>query len=169
MKIKANITDKHRKKSSTNIANQIQQYIKRIIHYNQFRFIPEVQGWFNICKSINILHHIKSTDKWIKKVCYINIHTHTYIHSSVIKIWNFAICNNKDGFRGASLVAQMVKNLPAMQETPVQSLGQEDPLEKGMATHSRILAWRIPWTEDPGRLQSMGSQRVRHNWTKHAK
>ena len=86
MKIKANITDKHRKKSSTNIANQIQQYIKRIIHYNQFRFSPEVQGWFNICKSINILHHIKSTDKWIKKVWYINIHTHTYIHSSVIKI-----------------------------------------------------------------------------------
>ena len=51
---------------------------------------------------------------------------------------------------GASLVAQMVKNLPAMQETPVQSLGQEDPLEKGKATHSSILAWRIPWTEEPG-------------------
>ena len=60
-------------------------------------------------------------------------------------------------------MAQMVKNLPAMQETWVQSQGQEDPLEKGMATHSRILAWRIPWTEEPGRLQSMGSQRVRHN------
>ena len=58
----------------------------------------------------------------------------------------------------ASLVAQMVKNLPAMQETWVQSLGQEDPLEKGMATHSNILAWRIPWTEEPGRLQSIGLQ-----------
>ena len=59
--------------------------------------------------------------------------------------------------------AQMVKNLPAMQETQVQSLGWEDSLEKGMAIHSSILAWRIPWTEEPGRLQSMGSQRVGHN------
>ena len=59
------------------------------------------------------------------------------------------------------LVAQMVKNLPAIQETRVQSLGQEDLLEKGRATHSSILAWRIPWTEETGRLQSMGSQRVR--------
>ena len=53
---------------------------------------------------------------------------------------------------GASLVAQMVKNLPAMRDSLVRSLGQEDPLEKGMATHSSILAWRIPWTEEPGRL-----------------
>jgi len=57
----------------------------------------------------------------------------------------------------------MVKNPPAVQETWVQSLGWEDPLEKGTATHSSILAWRIPWTEEPGRLQSIGSQRVRHN------
>ena len=57
----------------------------------------------------------------------------------------------------------MVKNLPAMQETHFQSLGQEDPLEKGMATHSSILAWRIPRTEEPGKLQSMGSQRVGHD------
>ena len=57
----------------------------------------------------------------------------------------------------------MVKNLPAMQETQVKSLGWEDPLEKEMATHSRTLAWKIPWTEEPGRLQSMGSQRVGHN------
>ena len=54
----------------------------------------------------------------------------------------------------------MVKNLPAMRETQVRSLGREDPLEKGMATHSSILAWRIPWTEEPGGLQSMGLQRV---------
>ena len=60
-------------------------------------------------------------------------------------------------------MAQMVKNLPAMQETRVQSLGWEDPLEKEMATHSNILAWRIPGTEEPGRLQSIVSQRVRHN------
>ena len=63
----------------------------------------------------------------------------------------------------ASLVAQMVKKMPAVQESQVQSLGGEDPLEKGMATHLSILAWRIPWTEEPGGLQSMGSQRVGHN------
>ena len=57
----------------------------------------------------------------------------------------------------------MVKNLPAMRETWFQSLGWEDPLEKGMATHSNSLAWRIPWTEGPGMLQSMGLQRVRHD------
>ena len=66
-------------------------------------------------------------------------------------------------YLSSSLVAQMVKNLPAMKETWVQSLGQEDTLEKGMATHYSILAWRIPWTEKPGWLQSMGSQTVRHN------
>ena len=60
-------------------------------------------------------------------------------------------------------MAQMVKNLPAKQETRVRSLGQEDPLEKGMATHSSILAWRIPWTEEPGGLPFMGSQRVGHD------
>jgi len=60
-------------------------------------------------------------------------------------------------------MAQMVKNLPAVWETWGQSLGQEDPLEKGMATRSNILAWRIPWTEEPGRLQSMGLQRIGHN------
>jgi len=60
-------------------------------------------------------------------------------------------------------VAQTVKNLLAMKETWVQSLGQEDLLEKGMATHSSILAWRIPWTEEPGRLQSLGQQRVGHD------
>ena len=61
-------------------------------------------------------------------------------------------------------MAQLVKNMPAMQEIRVWSLGQEDPLEKGMATHSSILAWRIPWTEEPGRLQFMGSQRMGQNW-----
>ena len=59
-------------------------------------------------------------------------------------------------------MAQTVKNPPAMQKTWVRSLSWEDPLEEGMATHSRILVWRIPWTEEPGRLQSTGSQRVRH-------
>ena len=63
----------------------------------------------------------------------------------------------------ASLVAQTVKNLPARQATWVRSLGEEDPLEKEMATHSSILAWRIPWTEAPSRLQSMGLQSIGHN------
>ena len=63
----------------------------------------------------------------------------------------------------ASLVAQTVKNLPIMQETQVQPLGREDLLEKRMATHSSIRSWRIPWTEEPGGIQSMGSQRVRHD------
>ena len=66
-------------------------------------------------------------------------------------------------FVQTSLVAQTVKNLPAMQETWIQSLSREDPREKGMATHSSILAWRIPWTEEPGEPQSLGLQRVRHN------
>ena len=61
---------------------------------------------------------------------------------------------------GAPLVAQMVKSLPAVQETWVQSLGREDPLEKGKATHSSNLAWRIPWTEEPGGLQSMGPKEL---------
>ena len=63
----------------------------------------------------------------------------------------------------ASLVAQRLKRLPGMREIWVGSLGWEDPLEKEMATHSSTLAWRIPWREEPGRLQSMGSQRVEHN------
>ena len=65
---------------------------------------------------------------------------------------------------GASLVAQRLKHLPAMRETWVQSLVQEDPLEKEMAIHSSIFAWRISWMEEPGRLQSTGLQRVRHDW-----
>ena len=62
-----------------------------------------------------------------------------------------------------SLVAQMEKHLSTMRETRVRDLGWEDPLEKEMATHSSTIAWKIPWTEEPGRLQSMGSQRVRHD------
>ena len=78
---------------------------------------------------------------------YIYTYIHTYIHT----------------YTWASLVAQTEKNLPAMSQSWVHSLGWEDPLEEGMTTHSSILAWRIPWTEDPGRLHSMGSQRVRHD------
>ena len=76
----------------------------------------------------------------------------------------FFLCSDSGYYLGASLVAQMVKNLPAMQETWILSLCWEDPLEKEMATHSSILAWRIPWTEESGGLQSMGLQRVGHDW-----
>ena len=85
--------------------------------------------------------------------------------------WGGVTCNSSDQrllvhwftmFK-VSFVAQMVKNLPAVQKTWFQSLGQEESLEKEMATHSRILAWRIPWTEEPSRLQSMVSQRVGHD------
>ena len=72
-------------------------------------------------------------------------------------IWTF-------NYKLNEIMAQTVKNLPVMQETRVQALGWEDPLEKGMATHSSILAWRIPWTEKPGGLQFVGLQRVGHNW-----
>ena len=78
-------------------------------------------------------------------------------HDSLLIVLWFTVVSMLD-FPGGSVV----KNLPAMQQTQVLSLGQEDPLEKGMATHSSILAWRIPWTEEPGRLQSMGSQK---SWT----
>ena len=72
-------------------------------------------------------------------------------------------CKRIGHYLKTSLVAQMVKHLPTMWETCVRSLGGEDPLEKEMATHSYILAWKIPWMEEPGWLLSMGSQRVGHN------
>ena len=84
------------------------------------------------------------------------------LHSSVSESLNLFVCKIETVIMlptRASIVAQMVKNLPEMWETGVQSLGQKDPLEKGMATCSSILAWEIPWTEKPGRLWSLGSQR----------
>ena len=87
----------------------------------------------------------------------------TNLDSSVLKSRDITL-STKMHIVKASLVDQMVKNLPAMRETRVQSLGWEDPLKKEMATHSSILAWRIPWTKEPGRLQSKGSQRVRQDW-----
>ena len=112
----------------------------------------------------------------------LHTHTHTHTYICVSHIWKLHhvkiyvliiiytllltfqflsyinIFLNQEG----SLVTQMVKNLPTVQETRVQSLGQDNPLEKGMAAHSSILAWRIPWIEKRGGLQSMGSQRVGH-------
>ena len=100
--------------------------------------------------------HLADYSPWVHKE-FDTVEWLTFMRASVFMyIWL--------GFLGGSVV----KNLPAKQETWVHSPGQEDPLEMGMATHSSILAWRIPWTEEPGRLQSMGSQRVGHDWaTKH--
>ena len=85
------------------------------------------------------------------------------IKSEVLALDGNTNLGDRYGCYWASLVAQMVKNPPAMWETWVLSLGCEDPLEKEMATHSSTVAWKIPWTEEPGRLQSMGSQRVGHD------
>ena len=81
-----------------------------------------------------------------------------------IKITFDQVISLLEAYCRTSLVAQRLKRLPGMQETWVWSLGWEEPLEKEMATHSSTLTWRIPWREEPGRLQSMGSQRVRHDW-----
>ena len=78
--------------------------------------------------------------------------------------WRTSLLFHSPGSEWAPLVAQMVKRLPAMRKTQVRSLGWEDPLEKEMETHSSTLAWKIPWMEEPGRLHSMGLQRVRHYW-----
>ena len=82
---------------------------------------------------------------------------------SVVAKHMLALLANNHVVDGDFPIAQMIKNLPAMKETWVRSLGQEDPLEKEMAVHSSILSWRIPWTEEPCGLQPMGSQRVRHD------
>ena len=90
--------------------------------------------------------------KWLCECMCTCVYTHTHPHTHMIE------------GRVRALVAQRLKHLPPMQEARVWSLGWEDPLEKEIVTHSSILAWRIPWTEEPGRLQSTGSQRVGHNW-----
>ena len=87
-----------------------------------------------------------------------------YIHIYIYVYMHIYVCIHTHTHTWTSLVAQTVKHLPTMWETRVQSLGREDLLEKEMLTHSSILAWKIPWTEKPGRLQSMGSQRVGHDW-----
>ena len=83
--------------------------------------------------------------------------------ASSSQAWRPRFTDEEKQIRSVVLVAQRVKNLSAVQETQDPSLGREDPLEEGMTTHSSILAWEIPWTEEPGGLQSMGSPRVRHD------
>ena len=115
------------------------------LHYHHHHDHHSLSLSFPSSPSSSKLHFFLSCRRIVLKLCSVCMYIHTYC------IW-------------ASPVAQMVKNLPAMQETWARSLGREDPLEKKMAIHSSILAWRIPWTEDPGGLQSIGLQRVWHNW-----
>ena len=103
-----------------------------------------------------------ATQTWYGKVDYLDAQ-----EAGKWWMWGWEAIEGSFEQQRASLAAQRVKNLPAMQETWVWSLGWQDPLEKGMATHSSILAWRIPWTEEPGDLQAMRSQRVRHDWATH--
>ena len=105
------------------------------------------------CSILTLIHsHYKISHRSFTEIL-LNVH--------IDLVCKFLICSSHTIW--TSLVAQMVKRLPTMREAQVQSLGREDPLEKEMATHSSILAWKIPWTEEPGRLQSMGSERVGHN------
>ena len=105
-------------------------------------------NWWRACHS---LHYPAQKDSFLVWTSHMGLY---YLFSAVY------IGLKTDG---ASLITQLVKNLPAVQETWVWSLGEEEPLEKGMATLSSILAWRIPWMEEPGGLQFVGSHRVRHN------
>ena len=107
-------------------------------------------------------------DPWNRKQiqCYPGRLETFYVLESALILWILIpwILIPSFPFDWASLVAQLAKNLRAMKKSWVRSLGQEDPLEKEMATHSSTLAWRTPWTEEPGRVHSIGSQGARHNW-----
>ena len=134
-----------------------------MILYCKMNIISEGKKWRG---QINIILWVLSkgadSTAW-SRVCF----PLTINNQSICEIKNFVGKTNSETSSkhiGASLVAQIVKNLPAMQETQVRSLAWEDPLEKWMTAHSSILAWRNPWTEEPGRLQSMESERVGHNW-----
>ena len=109
---------------------------------------------------------IDSTVQQNESVIYIYTHTHTHTHTYTYNhspSFYFLPFKSLQYSKLASLMAETVRNLPAVQETPVQSLGQEHPLVKGMATHSSILAWKTPWTEEFGKATTMGSYRVRHS------
>ena len=116
-------------------------------------------GTWRMVSRCKLAHGDWTNDKGGPTVWYQELHSIFCDKPSWKKHEKIYICIIESGF----LMAQMVKNPPAVQETRVRSLGQEDLLEKGMATHSSTLAWRIPWTEEPGGLQSRGSQRVGHD------
>ena len=115
--------------------------------------------WGTIWKMSPSICHPVASSWYLKKTVELTIFHMDLAHAKVMEIISIKL-----RIWRAFLVAQTIKNLPAMQETWVWSLGGEDPLEKEMATHSSILVWRIPWTEEPGGLQSTGSQRVGLDW-----
>ena len=117
--------------------------------------VPRTLPWaFQLCKSINPPLYLNQLE--LNLFLSLEITSLLIIMPLVYSVFK----KKKKGFPDGSVV----KNLPANQETRAWSLGQKDPLEKEMATHCSILAWQFPWTEEPGRLQSMGSQRIRHDW-----
>ena len=121
--------------------------------------LPEKEFRIMIVKvTKNLENKIEKMQESINKDLEESKNKHIETNSTITEIKNIL-----EGINRASLVAQMLKRLPTMWETWDQSLGWEDLLEKGMATHSSILAWKIPWMVEPGRLQSMGSQRVRYD------
>ena len=116
-------------------------------------------------KSLLQHHSSKAPIRWLSAFFTVQL-SHPYMttgKNTALTLTREAHFIYRSVYMWASLVAQTIKNLPTMQETQVQSLGQEDPLVKGMVTHFRILAWRIPWTEEPAGLRSMESQRVGHD------
>ena len=127
---------------------------------------------------LSALHRWKIRSLWLQRQETFGVQSHYFLSYSRrnysrqlsstghCSVWKFHSLANYIPLQCifASLVAQRLKHLPPMRVTRVWSLGREDPLEKEMATHSSILAWRIPWTEESGRLQSTGSQRVGHDW-----
>ena len=110
-----------------------------------------------------LLSYLLIVSKFTKAMFFLFTFTKLTVTECALCARHFSNCYKLLLFLRASLVAQRLKRLPGMWETWVRSLGREDPLEKEMATHSSTLAWRIPWREEPGRLQSMGSLRVRHD------
>ena len=117
----------------------------------------------NFCKPLTTSKVVKTKRRWSSLL--LLPHSHLEHHGQSLA-WHHGSCINFVNYKkwATSLVAHMVNNLPAMQETWVWYLGQEDPLEKEMATHSSTLGWKIPWMEKPGGLQSMGLQRIGHDW-----
>ena len=103
---------------------------------------------------------VSITSYWLISTCLLSLYKYLILYTYS----NICVYMNINFIWYMSLVTQTVKHLPTVWETWVRSLGQEDPLEKEMATHSSTLAWKIPWTEERSMLQSMGSQRVRHDW-----
>jgi len=129
-------------------------FIHAIVGSHQHHPLPQTEPLsFYLC---DLGHRRKFFFFFCKKDPALPIH----MHQTEMKLWNTKTTKTT-GAEGSG--GSQVKNLPSVQETRVPSLGQEDPLEKGMETHFSVLAWRIPWTQEPGGLQSMGSQRVRHD------